>query len=309
MRRFLVPVVLLLVMLAVPATGHAYTLGVSDQQASTFTNPLFAPLKFKAARYITPYDVMDDPASLPALTQWIASAQAANQEILISFEHSHKGAKAKKAPSIAAYTKALKKFRKAFPSVKDISPWNEVNRRIFKSGTTYQGQPIWNNPKRAAQYYMAARKVFKGRKIVALDILDQANVASAVRYVKKFRRYAKPAPAIWGVHPYSDNNRFSTKRTKALLKATGHGQVWLTESGGIVKLGSSFPFNTKRAAKAIGCTFTGAKLSKRISRVYLYQFRGSPPGSRFDSGLLNSDNSKRPGYDVVRKRKASRCHK
>jgi hypothetical protein len=294
---------------ALPAGSAAYKVGISDQQADTFSNPLYAPLKMKFARYITPYDVMDDPASLPALTQWIAAAHAAHQEMLISFEHSHKGAKAKKAPSIAAYTKAIKKFRKAFPSVKDISPWNEVNRKIFRSGTTYQGQPIWNNPKRAAQYYMAARKVFKGRKIVALDILDQANVASAVRYVKKFRRYAKPAPKIWGVHPYSDNNRFSTKRTKALLKATGHGQVWLTESGGIVKLGSSFPFNTKRAAKAIGCTFTGAKLSKRISRVYLFQFRGSPPGSRFDSGLLNFDNSKRPGYDVVRKRKASRCHK
>src|SRR3954464_6463884 len=70
MRRLLFPLALLLAMLAVPATGHAYTLGVSDQQASTFTNPLFAPLKIKAARYITPYDVMDSPAARDALTSW-----------------------------------------------------------------------------------------------------------------------------------------------------------------------------------------------------------------------------------------------
>ena len=44
-RRLLFPLALLAVMLAVPATGHAYTLGVSDQQASTFANPLFDALK------------------------------------------------------------------------------------------------------------------------------------------------------------------------------------------------------------------------------------------------------------------------
>src|ERR1700750_29528 len=90
MRRLLVALVPLLVLLAVPATGHAYTLGVSDQQASTFTNPLFAPLKFKAARYIAPYDVMDSPSDLAATQAWISAAQAANQQVLVSFEHSHR---------------------------------------------------------------------------------------------------------------------------------------------------------------------------------------------------------------------------
>jgi hypothetical protein len=309
MRRVIAPLTLVALLATVPAGHAALKLGISDQQAATFSNPLFAPLKFSTARYITSYDVMDHAQARAALTQWITAAQGANQRVLISFEHSYQGAKAKKAPSVAAYTKAIKKFHKAFPSVKEISAWNEVNRKIFKSGTTYQGQPIWNNPKRAAQYYMAARKVFKGSKIVALDILDQANVASAVRYVKKFRQYAKPAPKLWGIHPYSDNNRFSTKRTRALLSATRKGEVWLTEAGGIVKLGTSFPYSPKRAAKALGCMFTGAKLSKRITRVYQYQFLGSAPLNRFDAGLLNPNNTKRPGYNVVLKRKASKCHK
>ena len=38
------------------------TVGISDQQASTFTNPLFAPLKLKVARIIIPYDVLSEPA-------------------------------------------------------------------------------------------------------------------------------------------------------------------------------------------------------------------------------------------------------
>jgi len=29
----------------------------------------------------------------------------------------------------------------------------------------------------------------------------------------------------------------------------------------------------------------------------------------FDAGLINPDNTKRPGYTVVQKRKAGRCHK
>ena len=43
MRRLLIPIAALSRVLALPAGASAYTLGVSDQQASTFTNPLFAP--------------------------------------------------------------------------------------------------------------------------------------------------------------------------------------------------------------------------------------------------------------------------
>ena len=70
MRRLLIPIAALIAVLAIPAGANAYTLGVSDQQASTFTNPLFAPLKFKAARYITPYDVMESPADKAQLDAW-----------------------------------------------------------------------------------------------------------------------------------------------------------------------------------------------------------------------------------------------
>src|SRR5215212_3601666 len=90
MRRLLIPIAALVALLAVPAGASAYTLGVSDQQAQTFTNPLFAPLKFKVARYITPYDVMDSPADKAQLDAWVSGATAAHQKILISFEHSHR---------------------------------------------------------------------------------------------------------------------------------------------------------------------------------------------------------------------------
>jgi hypothetical protein len=299
--------------LAVPAGASAATVGVSDQQAGTFTNPLFAPLKMKEARYIAPYDVMSHPEELQQMDAWIKAARGAHQKILISFEHSYQGAKAKKLPSTTAYGKELKKFKKAYPFVKEISPWNEVNRKIFAVGDgSYQGQPTYKSPKKVAQYYETARKVFSGSKytIVAVDLLDQNNVTSTVRFLKSFLRYAKPYPKVIGLHNYSDTNRFSSKRTRAILGAF-RGKVWLTETGGITKLGSSFPYSLSRASKALGCMFTLAKSNKRIQRLYVYQFNpaADPQTARFDAGLINPDGTKRPGYTVVQKRKARACHK
>jgi hypothetical protein len=310
MRRLLIPIAALIAVLAVPAGASAYTLGVSDQQASTFTNPLFAPLKIKAARYITPYDVMESPTDKAQLDAWLTAARAAHQKILISFEHSHRGARAKTLPSVAAYTREIKKFKKAYPFVQSISPWNEVNRRLFFTPATgYQGQPTWNSPKRVAQYYNASRTVFKGKTIVAIDVLDEQNVNRTIKYLKSFLRYAKK-PKIIGFHNYSDTNRFSTTRTKRVL-ATFKGKVWLTETGGIVKLGDSFPFSLTRAQKALGCMFTLAKSNKRITALFVYQYNpaSDPQNARFDAGLINPDGTPRPGYNVVKNRTARACHK
>jgi hypothetical protein len=311
MRRLL-PLALLITALAVPASSQAFTVGVSDQQASTFTNPAFAGLKFRAARYITPYDVMGSPSDRAALEGWIMAARGAHQRILVSFEHSHLGAKAKRLPSVGELTRELKRFHKAFPFVRDISPWNEVNRCQFRlPDGSYQGQPTCRNPKRVAQYYMAARKVFRGDTIVGIDLLDQNNVKPSIKYLRTFLRYAKPTPKVIGLHNYSDTNRFSSQRTRAVLGAYPRGQVWLTETGGLVTLGTSFPYDLQRAKKALGCMFTLAKSNKRLTRLYIYQFNPAqnPQTDRFDAGLINPDGTQRPGYAVVKARKAGRCHK
>jgi hypothetical protein len=309
MRRF-IPLLILSIVLAVPAAASARAIvGISDQQASTFASPLYAPLNLTIARYITPYDVMKDGFYHQKLDAWLLAAKTKNQRILIAFEHSYKRGRQKHAPSVAEYTAAMKAFHKAYPSIKEIQPWNEANRcQRTLTDRNVVGQPICHNPRRAAQYYMAARKVFRGAKITGLDILDQNSVASSVAYVKKFLKYAKPRPRLWGFHNYSDTNRFSTTRTKALLRATRSGEVWLTETGGIVAFGSNFPFSEKRAAKALGCMFTLAK-NPRIKRLYVYQFNGLARGSAFDAGLINLDGTARLGWNVVKARKAGPCHK
>jgi len=71
------------------------------------------------------------------------------------------------------------------------------------------------------------------------------------------------------------------------------------------------PASTSRAAKALGCMFTLAKTNSRIQRLYVYQFNppADPATADFDAGLINPDQTLRPGYDIVKARKARSCHK
>ena len=323
-RRLLLPIFALAACLALPATVlGSFKTGVSDQVPQSFASPLYTSLGFSTARYITPYDVMVLPPNSPdrvALDQWITAARKDGQDILVSFEHSHTRGHERHIPTTKEYVKDLKLFMRAYPYVRSISPWNEANRcqRKVGSGSNafYVGQPICHKPATAAAYYNATVSTCKQLKrvcnIVALDVLDQNNVGPSVSYVRSFIRKARPFPKIWGFHNYSDTNRFSTKRTKALLKATRRGQVWLTETGGIVRFGKSFPGGSvgeKRAARALGCMFTIAHSNSRIKRLYIYNFWPAQPDGDFDAGLINLNGTKRPGWTVVKKRKAGPCHK
>lgn len=309
MTRRLLSLVLLAIV-ALPATaGAKLVVGISDQNPSTFGDPLYAPAKLTIARYVAPFDVTSDAGQRGRWEAWLAAARAARQRVLVSFEHSRRSRRlAGRLPSAAAYRKAIMAFKKKYGSqVSDISPWNEVDRKYVASRG--EGQPTWNRPAAVASYYGVARKVFRGKQIVALDILDQANPTFALRYVAKFRAAVRkqrlPSPSIWGLHPYSDINRFSTTRTRRLLRAMPGGQVWLTEASGIVRFGSGFPFSVSRAAAANRCMFTIARLP-RVKRLYVF---GWGAGGTFDSGLINADGTPRPGYDVVKKRRAGPCRK
>jgi hypothetical protein len=315
MRR-LVAIVLPIAALAaaalVPAGASAATVGISDQQASTFTNPLYAPLKLKVARYIAPYDVLSEPAEKAKLDEWIHNAKLAKQTMLISFEHARTTANYNKAPSVATYTKALKAFKKKYGSNFDISPWNEVN--VCQAKGRMEGQPAKicksaTGPKLVAQYYSAAKSVFPGRKIVAIDILDGSNVGGAVSYLRKFKKYVKGKPKYWGIHNYSDTNRGSTSRTSRLIKEINDksADVWLTETGGQLKL-RGVNYGEAKAAKALKCMFSMPKKFKQIKRMYVYQFNGADASNDFDAGLINPDNTIRQGYTVVKNRTSATCH-
>jgi len=307
MRRLLLPLALALALLAVPSSASAaFTLGVSDQQARTFDNPLFERLNFRAARYIAPYDAMSSPEDEGRLRAWMAGARRADQRILLSLERSRRPGRERRLPSVAEYTRELRKIKRAFPFIREFSPWNEVNR--CQSRTRVAGQPTCGKYKRLADYYKASRRVFGSRAtIVGLDLLDEQNVNKTITFLRRFLRYAKPRPKVLGFHNYSDTNRQSQTRTKRVLRAW-KGDMWLTETGGIVKLGRAFPRSESRAARALGCMFDIARDNKRVKRLYVYQFNGDVPAAPFDAGLVSADGTqRRPGYAVVQRKRARNC--
>jgi hypothetical protein len=293
-RRIAVVLALLGAFLAAPATGHAALYGFSEQQTTMFDSPLYHDLnKVSVARYIAPYDVATDVRDRGLWEAWLAGAKRSGDKVLISFYYDRDNPL--KLPSAKVYEQKMRAFKKLYGSqVESVSPYNEANRDDAKNGR-FRGP----SAKQAATYYKIARKVFPTKKIVGLDILDGTNVRATLRYIKAFKRYAKVQPKIWGLHNYSDTNRFRNKGTKAVLKAV-KGEVWLTETGGLVRFGGGFPYSTARAAKALRYMFTLAKSNPRLKRLYIYQWTGSPKGAIFDAGLINPDGTARAGYNVIK---------
>ena len=240
------------------AASSSYLVGIADEKTEMFTDPLWKQLNTHITRYIAPYDAAVRPYSLTLAMQWIHAAEAAHQQVLVSFYHSEYTPT--KMPSIKVYEADTRKFMKDFPNVHQYQPWDETNR-----GNVRYSYEKYNSPTavESAEYYKALRHVCPKCTILGLDILDQNDVGPTIAYIDEFkaeiRRLRMPMPTLWGLHNYSDTNRFSSERTRAIL-AVVPGDVWLTETGGIVKFGGAFPNKhgegLARAAKALGFMFS-----------------------------------------------------
>jgi hypothetical protein len=221
-------------------------------------------------------------------------------------------------PSVAVYQRDVQKFIKLFPHVRQYQPWNEANRGTIVEIVKGKRHIALVSPSalQSAQYYRALKLVCKGCTVVGLDVLDAPVVTPTLEYIAQFKhdiaRLKTVMPSVWGLHNYSDTNRLQSTRTKAILAAVP-GQVWLTETGGIVQFGSAFP-NKKgsgltRAAKALSYMFKIAGSSSRIKRLYIYDWTGGNDATRFDAGLMNGKYEPRPGYVVVCKQlHAAKCN-
>ena len=274
------------------------TVGIGDEQPSTFGNPAFLALHTHIARYVTPYDVVTNHSQndLPRLREWLAAAARDHIQPLIAFYHSD--TTPKKMPSLKTYTADIKRFLKEFPKVKLLQPWNEANRGYVSAGGGSYQSP---SAAQSAAYYLAVRSLCHSCTVVGLDVLDSTDPAATVRYIKEFKRALghHSIPTLWGLHNYSDTNRFRSTGTRAVLKATT-GQVWLTETGGIAKLTPSFPFNLSRQTRATRFMFSLAGISPRITRLYIFQWTGGHVATeRFDAGLSDYRGRPRPAYCAV----------
>jgi hypothetical protein len=306
--RLKLPLCLLaLVVLAAPATAHAkYSVGIGEQSANVFSNAAWKSAGLKRIRYMLPWDWQSHGFQVAETTNWMNRAHAAGQDVLVTFT-APRGCyvngryatrrKACKAPSVAAYRAAFRAFDALFPWVQTYSAWNEIN---------HVSQPTVRNPKRAAQYYNTLASDCRKRqcRVMAADLLDTSNM---LPYLRKMKRFLKGSPKLWGLHNYQDVNRFTKADTLAMLRNT-RGEVWLTETGGMLAFGRHFKRSTKRQVRATKWMFKLADRYSRtggvakLKRLYVYSWFGIPaaPSNPFDAGLVNPDGSPRPAYAVFK---------
>ncbi len=285
--------------------------GISDSQNEMFGNPLWQQLHTKISRLVTPWDVAERPYDLQQAAAWIKDAEARHQKILVAFYHSEYTKL--KLPSVAAYKRAVAKFIKLFPHVREYQAWDEANRGYVSDGSASFVSP---SAVQDAQYYQALKRDCVKCTVVGLDVLDNVEIGGTVQYIEEFKReigrLKTTMPSVWGLHDYSDLNHYESWRTHDLAADLG-GEVWLTETGGVVKFGNAFPNNhgsgLRRAAKVLQYMFGVAASTPRVKRVYIYNWVGGTPSTRFDAGLTNAHYKPRPGYVVVCKQlRAARCN-
>jgi hypothetical protein len=294
-KRILVPAALLIcAVMAAPAHAN-FVVGLGEQNGKVFSDARFKKTKVKRIRYLVPFDWFKNHGQNAEVEGFMAAAKAAHADVLVHFtarrgcytNGRYSRSKVCRLPSVATYKKSFTRFHKRFPTIKTFGVWNEAN---------HVSQPTAKNPQRAAQFFLAARAACGNCTFVAADVLDQRSMAG---WIGTFLHNAKGKARIFGLHNYVDVNRKRTSGTKELLRLVP-GQVWMTETGGILTFLPAFRKNENRQATATHYMFSLADkfdtrkrgLRSKVTRLYNYNWYGQK-SKGFDAGLVDKNGKPR----------------
>jgi hypothetical protein len=320
MRRRALPVAVLALLAALllapsttplaPAASSGYLVGIADENPAVFSDPYFLALAPRRTRYIAPYDsIFKDRATLDA---WMSAAQAAGMEVVVAFNPPARmtcpnlgRARGCRPVSGARFKAAFKAFHRAYPWVRIVQPWNEVNNLT---------QPTAHHPEAVVLYYKIVRAVCPRCTVLGADIQDLPNMVPYVKtLLADFRRAHVRTPRLWGLHNYTDTNRFVQDRNSSMRRAAAllPGRIWLTETAGLFRFKpqrarQSFRPSLARQARAMRAIFAQAtRYRRKVDRVYLYGWYGAPASNRWDSGILDLHGLPRPVYAVLQQHRAA----
>ncbi len=270
----------------------SFELGIGEQDLAMFSDSRFTALGLEHVRLVAPWDVAcrRGAALSPYVDTWLAAAERAGAKPLVAFSLSwlRPGAR-RKLPSYRTYLRCFRAFRARWPRVVNFNPWNEVNHWY---------QPTYRNPRRAAGFYNAMRRACPRCKVAAGDLLDSANLA---RWLARYRPHLRGRPRLWSLHNYLDVNYLRQWRrsgTRRMLRLT-RGKLWISETAGIVYYTRSGRLGERHAARATRWMLSLPRHSRRIERVYAYQWQAPCKPDIWDSALFRSNGTSRPAYRVL----------
>jgi hypothetical protein len=264
--------------------------GIADQKVDMFSDPRFGTLGITRARLAIGWDALTSAREVAEIDAWLQGAQAAGVEPLISFMHSRSNRRSVPTPERLKYE--FRRFRQIWPWVTTFATWNEAN---------HCGEPLCHRPRLAAAYYRALRRECPSCTILAPEVLDMPNMRT---WVKDFNRKLGYSPRIWGLHNYVEVNRFRMQRLRELLRTVPRAQVWLTETGGLVRRDNAsttdIPEGPRHAGEVTRYIFDRIlPRNPRVTRVYIYHWNAGPPQTTWDSALITPGGRERSALFVL----------
>jgi hypothetical protein len=277
--------------LAFAAPASALTVGIADNKPDMFFDARFEASGVQHARLTVGWDALSSPWQTAQIDTWLSAARDRGVEPLVTFAHSRSDRR--DLPTPERFLFEFRRFRARYPGVREFAAWNEAN---------HCGEPTCHRPALVAAYYKKLRRECPDCRILAAEVLDMPNM---VKWVRAFRRAAREEPRYWGLHNYIDANRARTTGTRRMLRAV-RGQVWFTETGGIVRRTNrrkvTFPESARHAAVATEFLFKRlVPLSRRVTRVYVYHWNADPLATTWDSALIGPTGRVRPAWRVVQR--------
>ncbi len=267
-------------------------IGISDQKADMFSDERFGELGVRHARLAISWDAMRVSWQVAELDAWLAGARAAGVTPLLSIGHSR--TKRRSLPKPAELRREFRRMRARYPWVKTFATWNEAN---------HCGEPTCHRPQLVAAYYRQLRKECRSCTILAPELLDSPN---AVKWIRAFRRQLGFTPKRWGLHNYIEANRFKTARLRKVLRALPGADIWLTETGGLVRRDNgsrtTIPEGSIHAGEVTRFIFDRVlPRNPRIKAVYVYHWNAGSRDTTWDSGLINVHGQTRSAFRVLQR--------
>ncbi len=277
---------------AAAALQRSVRIGIGDQKDDMFSDARFRRLGIRYARLAVPWDALHVLWQVQQLDAWMAAAHAAGVSPLLTFEHSR--VHRRSLPKPIQLGRELRRLRTRYPWARTFATWNEAN---------HCGEPTCHRTKLVAEYYRALRRACRSCTILAPEVLDMPNMAN---WVRTFCRRLGFKPRLWGVHNYVEANRFRMKRLRALLHVLPRAEIWLTETGGIVRRDNGsptkLPQGVSHAAEVTRFIFDRVlPANPQIKAVYLYHWNAGPAGSSWDSALVTHGGHERTALAVLRR--------
>jgi hypothetical protein len=263
--------------------------GIGDQQPQMFFDTRWRLLPLRHVSYFVPWDLVHEPIYLREANQWMAIALANGAVPLIVITQSDIHGRTRYLPSVSEYIRDVGWIMHHFPWVRSWTPWNEAN---------LLNQATLHDPGRAVAYWKALRRRCRSCTVTSPSVVGYR--AQPSTWMRTFLRAATGIHGPWAVHLYNDINEFHTYALSEFEREFP-GPIWVTEVAGWQHFGGYKP-NIARQARAIAYMFTVARSSyPHVARWYMYQWRGSPTGAVWDSGLLNFNGSDRPAIKIVQR--------